>query len=125
MGLTGRSVGGWQMVNQVTDLVPDSGALEHPSLYYKCLTIGRLWVHTISVSGNGNWSPSQTGNGECPPAEVDDSAISELWDGIKLSETDKYEQLGELLSGIEFRPSTSHHPLAFKVHPEVVTVWWS
>lgn len=113
------------MSNQACDLLPESGTLEHPSLYYKCLTIGRLWVHTISVSGNGMWSPSQTGNGECAPSDVDDSAINELWDGIQLSETDKYEQLKELLTTMDFRPSSDLHPISFSFQPEQVTVWWS
>ena len=99
------------MANQFCGLA-ESGTMEHDSLYYKCLGIGHVWAHTISMSGNGYWSPSQQTESQMETFDYDETAFDELWKGIELTEPDKYDQLKELLCGMEF---SSVHTADFSV----------
>lgn len=99
----------------------DDGTVEHGSLYYKLLAIGHVWVHTISLSENGFWSPHLDNE------QVQQSELDALWTSVIVAKKDGLTQLQELLETIQFDPNA----IEFQgmnsnvVAPAKVTVFWA
>lgn len=99
----------------------EEGTVEHGSLYYKLLAIGHVWVHTISLSENGFWSPNV---GE---EEIEVSELDSLWNSVSIAKKDRFTELRELLETIEFDPNAIEMPIMNSnvVAPAKITVFWA